>query len=97
MRFEFDGRVWVYPGAAAWHFVSLPREYSDDLKIIGGNKRGFGAVKVTVEVNGITWETSIFPDSKSGSYLLPLKKDIRNKAQLKNGLVAHFVIGIDAA
>jgi hypothetical protein len=36
-----------------------------------------------VEIGKSLWQTSIFPDSKSGSYLLPVKKAVR----LKEGLV----------
>ncbi|TXI99795.1 MAG: DUF1905 domain-containing protein, partial [Neisseriales bacterium] len=31
------------------------------------------------------WETSVFPDKKSGSYLLPLKKSVREANLLEDG------------
>jgi hypothetical protein len=32
--------------------------------------------------HGHAWQTSVFPDSRSASYLLPVKKAVRDKARL---------------
>ena len=93
MKLEFEGRVWIYPGAAAWHFVSLPSEYTADLKLIGGSS-GFGSIRVLAKINNIEWQTSIFPDTKSGCYLLPLKKDIRFKTGLTDGSIVRCTLDI---
>jgi Domain of unknown function (DUF1905) len=82
VNFEFIGDVWVWPGEAAWHFVSLPKEYSEPIKDIANPSKGFGSVKVVVCINSVEWQTSIFPDKKSGCYLLPIKKEVRNKCGL---------------
>ena len=63
-RFEFLGRVWLYPGMAGWRFISLPIERSGEIK--GRDilmRRGFGAVKVAITIGKTSWRTSIFPDS----------------------------------
>lgn len=76
----FQTRVWLYPGtSAAWHFVSLPKELSVRIRgqEQGRSRRGFGAVKVIAQIGKTSWETSIFPDSKTGTYLLPLKAAVR--------------------
>lgn len=76
--FEFVAPLWLYPGDAGWHFVSVPGEVCDDIDALtAGNRRGFGSVRVTVTVGSTTWQTSIFPDSKSGTYMLPVKKAVR--------------------
>lgn len=76
--FEFVAPLWLYPGDAGWHFVSVPGEVSDDIDALtAGNRRGFGSVRVTVTVGSTNWQTSIFPDSKSGTYMLPVKKAVR--------------------
>jgi hypothetical protein len=31
------------------------------------------------------WKTSIFPDSREGSYLLPVKADVRKREELLEG------------
>lgn len=76
--FEFSAPLWRYPGADAWHFVSVPGEQSDDIEALtAGNRHGFGSVRVTVTVGHTTWQTSLFPDSKRGTYILPMKKAVR--------------------
>jgi len=48
-------------------------------------RKGFGSVRVTAEIAGQSWQTSVFPDSRSGSYLLPVKKAVRTAARISAG------------
>jgi uncharacterized protein DUF1905 len=69
--FEFGAPLWRHPGADGWHFVSLPAEVSAEISdITAGGRRGFGSVRVDVTVGATSWRTSLFPDSKTGRYLL---------------------------
>lgn len=94
--FSFTATIWLYDGKAAWHFVTLPTQTAHDIKMLTKDdilpKRGFGSVKVRVSCRGISWDTSLFPDSKSGSYLLPISKNIRIKTALSGGDEAEFKI-----
>ena len=93
--FEFAAPLWRYPGADGWHFVSLPAEISGDITdMTAGARRGFGSVRVAVTVGGTSWRTSIFPDSKTGTYLLPVKKAVRVAERLEAGdeVKAHLQI-----
>ena len=82
----FDAELWLYDGEAAWTFVTLPPELSDDIRAqTDGRRRGFGSVRVQVTVGATTWSTSVFPDAKRGAYLLPVKKDVRRREQLEVG------------
>ncbi len=82
----FDAELWLHDGEAAWCFVTLPADLSDDIADrTDGSRRGFGAVRVHVTVGSTTWATSIFPDSKRGAYLLPVKKDVRRQEGLEVG------------
>ena len=84
--FEFSALLWEHPGAAGWHFVSVPAEISDDIAdLTGGTRRGFGSVRVTVTVGSTIWQTSVFPDSKTGTYVLPMKKPVRTAEDLQAG------------
>ena len=84
--FEFVATLWRYPSADGWHFVSLPAEISSDITdLAAGNRRGFGSVRVAVTVGATSWRTSIFPDSKTGAYLLPVKKAVRLAEHLAAG------------
>ena len=78
--------VWIYPGMAGWHFVSIPKKQSEEIKAtFGAMKRGWGSLPVTATVHKTNWNTSIFPDKKTGTYLLPLKAEVRKKEKIKSG------------
>ena len=84
--FEFAAPLWRSPGAEGWYFVSLPPEISTDIcDITAGTRRGFGSVGVAVTIGATSWRTSLFPDSETGSYLLPAKKAVRTAEHLDAG------------
>jgi hypothetical protein len=84
--FEFSAELWRYPGKAAWYFVTLPHDVADDIdEITGDTRRGFGSVRVEVTVGSTTWNTSIFPDTKSESCVLPVKQAVRAAEDLDDG------------
>lgn len=78
VAYDFDAPLWQWHGPAAWYFISVPLEISDEIAArMDGLTAGFGSVKVIVRIGGTTWSTSLFPDSGSGCYLLPIKKAVR--------------------
>ena len=84
--YSFCGELWHYPEEAGWHFITLPQDLADEIGDEAAPfRKGFGSVKVTASIAGNSWSTSIFPDSKSGSYLLPVKKAIRTAAGIRDG------------
>ena len=87
MRYDFESEVWLYTGAkTAWHFVSLPVEYSAGIRGLRGPRgAGFGSVRVTATIGDTTWRTSIFPDTRSGAFILPLKADVRRNENVGAG------------
>lgn len=79
-------KVWLYPGMAGWHFITLPQRQSSKIKArFGIMKRGWGSLPVIASIGKTSWKTSIFPDKKAGAYLLPLKADVRKRESIKNG------------
>lgn len=93
---KFKSKVWIYPGAAAWHFVSLPQTLSKRIKAtFAGLERGFGSLPIQATIGITSWRTSIFPDSKTGSYLLPLKAAVRKKESIKAGQTITISIKIE--
>ena len=81
----FEAVVWVYSGPAAWHFVTLPEKSAQMIRFVAGRRPGFGSVRVHVSIGASRWKTSIFPDKNSGSYLLPLKADMRRREGISAG------------
>jgi hypothetical protein len=78
------GPVWLWSGGS-WHFITVPEEDSVEIRAHSLlNRGGFGSVKVEASIDDVTWRTSVFP-LKSGGYLLPVKKDVRRKAEIAAG------------
>lgn len=85
-RYVFTEKVWIYPGeAAVWHFVTLPKTLAREIRErSAGVRRGFGSLPVEVTIGATTWRTSIFPDKREDSYLLPLKADVRRREGIRD-------------
>ncbi len=81
--FEFASELWLYPGEAGWHFVTLPTDVADDIDEIVGERAGFGSIPVEATIGTSTWKTSLFPDKRAGSFVLPVKKGIRQAELLE--------------
>jgi hypothetical protein len=85
-KYTFVSKLWVWPGEkAAWRFVTVPKAESAILKEKVKLKNGFGSIRVRVTVGKTSWDTSVFPDSKSGTYLLPVKATVRRKEAIDDG------------
>lgn len=95
MTYSFEAELWHYPEESGWHFLTLPEDLAAEIREdTAPFRKGFGSVKVLATVSGHRWSTSLFPDSKSRSYLLPVKKAIRTAARIGAGdsVRVHLVI-----
>jgi hypothetical protein len=91
--YEFTAVLWRWEGNAAWHFVSVPEDVTDEIDERWGHSAGgFGSVPVEVSIGRTTWRTSVFPDGKRGCYVLPVKKAVRTKESLVEGTVAEVTL-----
>lgn len=89
------GKAWLWPGeAATWHFVYVDKKVSDAIKKTMPPRRGFGSVRVRVTIGKTIWETSIFPDKRSGTYLLPLKAKVRSAEGVAAGDTVSFTLSL---
>ena len=90
----FSGDLWEHdpdrPGS--WHFITLPLDVADDLLAEVGPRHGFGSVRVQARIGSATWHTSLFPDSSSGSLLLPVKKQVRQAERLEPGSICQVTL-----
>ena len=83
--FTFTSPLWKYSGESAWHFLTLPLDVSARIKFLQSGRRGFGSVRVLATLGKSTFETSVFPDSKSRCYLLPVKASVRKAEKIGHG------------
>ena len=83
--YDFTGPLWRWAdergdGADSWHFVTVSAEVSEQIReALVEPTRGFGSVGAT------SWETSVFPDKRSGCYVLPMKRAVRRAEGLEPG------------
>jgi hypothetical protein len=86
MSYVVTAEVWRYPGKAGWHFVTLPLDIADEVRArSAGSANPFGSVPAQVSLGTTTWSTSLFADTKSASYLLPLKAPVRRREGITAG------------
>ena len=94
-RFEFVAELWEHEGPAPWCFVSLPEADADDIEQFFGHRAaGFGSIRVDVRVGATRWQTSLFPDSKRATYVLPVKKPVRLAEGLEIGAPVQIELTI---
>jgi hypothetical protein len=93
---EFVAELWQYEGDAPWVFVTLPHDVADAIDDERPRHPGFGSVPVVVTIGGTEWRTSVFPDKRSASFVLPVKRAVRRAEGLEPGDMATVAIAIDA-
>lgn len=85
LEFQFEAELWLTSGKGGWHFITLPQDIGAAIRMLSGPRPGFGHLPASGRIGASRFRTSIFPDSASGSYLLPIKADIRKKERLVGG------------
>jgi len=97
--FEFTAEVWRWDARKSdgWFFVSLPDDLADDIDAEFGHRAaGFGSLRVEVAIGTSRWQTSIFPDAKRRTYVLPVKQAVRTKEGLAGGSAATVTLTVIA-
>jgi hypothetical protein len=94
--FKITAKLWLYPGESAnWHFLTIPKDISEKIKALKpATPRGWGSVRVEVKIGKIIWSTSVFPDKRSGTYILPVKAVVRRTEGIFEGDQVTFNLTI---
>ena len=83
--YDFSSELWLHSGMpGAWYFITLPLDAADEIRATS-ERRGFGSVRVHAAIGDSEWDTSVFPDTKTGSFLLPVKAAVRRKQEIDDG------------
>lgn len=83
-RFRFEARVIYWRGPSPFFFVPIPVRHGEEIS--GLSKLvtyGWGMIPVEAEIGGVVFTTALFP--KDGTYLLPLKANVRRKINVTAG------------
>ena len=94
LAYSFSSILWEAGGENTWVFVSLPSDPSDEIADLVPKRPGFGSVRVKARIGETEWATSLFPDSKLGAYVLPVKRSVRDREQLSIGDMAEVEIRV---
>jgi hypothetical protein len=90
----FDAELWRYDTTGtAWHMISLSHEAAEAVRDVADTwKPGFGSVRVEVTIGATTWRTSVFPDTKRATFLLPVKQAVRRAEGFDDGDVVTVTV-----
>lgn len=84
----FRAKVWRWKQTGGWHFATVPPAESARIRAqYKSAKRGWGSVPVRVKIGKTEWETSLFPEARSGAYLLSIKASVRKAERIQEGAV----------
>ncbi len=93
VRFDFRGEIWYWRGPSPFHFVTVPKEESEELHAVSALvSYGWGVIPVLAKVGGTEWETSLFP--KDGGYQVPIKASVRRSEALELGDTVRIVLTV---
>lgn len=93
--YSFENELYEAAAEAAWVFVTLPVEAADDISESVPRRRGFGSVRVTARIGSSEWNTSIFPSKADRSYVLPVKRAIRERERVEAGDTVQVTIRLN--
>lgn len=84
---DFSGELfaWREDEPGSWCFIRLPVELADVVRELAEPGRGFGSVRVSACVGGTTWQTSLFPEAATATFVLPVKQQVRRAERLEPG------------
>jgi hypothetical protein len=84
-EYTFRAQLWEAGATASWVFVTVPHVIADEIEERQKSKVAFGSVKVEAVVGATRWRTSLFPDARIGSFVLPIKRSVREAEMLDVG------------
>ena len=83
-HFEFSGAIWYWKGPSPYHFLTVPKAQSRELKaIVHLVTYGWGMIPVQARIGSTSFTTSLF--HKDGLYILPIKDSVRKAEGVEEG------------
>jgi hypothetical protein len=95
LQYRFASAPWQYAGQGGWVFVSLPKKLSSEIrKAFKREEAGWGRLTATAKIGYTEWKTAVWFDTKTNTYLLPLKAEIRRKEKIEVGKKVEVAVFI---
>lgn len=84
LEISFTSEVIYWRGPSPYHFLKLPSKQAETVvRIAKQISYGWGVIPADVNIEGFGFYTALIP--KDGSYLVPLKKMVREKLEIELG------------
>lgn len=84
IKYEFSTKMWKHSSPGGWHFVSLPKNISKEIREnLKWQEEGWGRMKALAKIEQFDWETAIWFDTKMDTYILPVKAEARKRSNLE--------------
>lgn len=84
--YTFSAELWQHPSPGGWYFVSVPENLASEIRShLSWQEEGWGRMKAHASLDSLEWETAIWFDRKAGTYLLPIKAEVRKKTKIQVG------------
>ncbi|WP_299091410.1 DUF1905 domain-containing protein [uncultured Microbacterium sp.] len=95
MHLEFVSEVFRWSARREdVYLAEVPADLSAMIQEIPRPTRGFGSVRVAVTIGSSQWRTSLFPSAESGTYVLPIKRAVRDAEAIGDGDVIAIEIDV---
>jgi len=93
ISYTFKAKVWQFQGASGWHFVSLPKRFSREIrKVLQMEEEGWGRLRSTARINQTEWQTAVWFDTRLGTYLLPVRAEVRKSEGIRAGALINVTL-----
>ena len=87
-QYQITSKIQTFPGMGAWYFAVIPKKDTQQIsELFHDLKRGFGSLRVLARIGQTTWRTSIFLNTKTKTYFLPIKAQVRKKEGIEKNKV----------
>ena len=88
-RGPFTTTLFRYPGKGGWTFAPIPKKHSPPVT------RPWGRTPVHATVDGVSWETSVWRDTKNDRGLLAVPARIRGRKGAGDKVTVEFTFELD--
>jgi hypothetical protein len=94
MRFEAEIVYWR--GPSPFFFAPIPSGLAETIRSVAKRvSYGWGMIPVAAKVGGVAFSTAMF--ARNDTYVLPLKADVRRRANITGGDIVTIEIVIQPA
>jgi hypothetical protein len=95
LKYSFSNILWQHSSPGGWYFMTLPERLAKEIReTLKWQEEGWGRLKVVAKIDNIEWKAAIWFDTKLNTYLLPIKAEIRKRANLEIGKLIEVIIWV---